>query len=185
MPPPSRRSKFSRLRRFGMVKAMLQSGLRRIMGCSLWSFWTVGYWGMAWLMVLRRLTSKTETLCFVGSWPFCAVLLFPTGTFDAFLLLCSHISLAVCVVLEVASLFCHEKCGEFVGWMPDAPLLGAVGSVSMYNQFHGGIPFRFYFWDTVAGAVVTAGYILGYGVVYWYIERRMIHTAETRRGQGS
>lgn len=64
-------------------------------------------------------------------------------------------------------------------------LLGAVGLVCMYNQFHGGIPFRFYFWDTVAGAVVTAGYILGYGALHCYIERSMIHTAETRRGQGS
>lgn len=124
-----------------MVKAMLQSGLRRIMGCSLWSFWTVGYWGMAWLMVLGHLTSKTETLCFVGSWPFCAVLLFPTGTFDAVFFCCVPIFLwAVRGVLEVASLFWHEKCGEFVGWMPDAPLGSCrvglhVQSVPRWNSF--------------------------------------------------
>lgn len=166
-------------RRQKIVKSFLQTGLERIRGCSLWTFWTAGYWGTAWLIVLGHLTSITETLCFVGSWPFCAVLLFPIGTFEESFLYCAPVCIWLFVVYwkRLLCFVTRNAASLLAGCL--IHILGAVGLVRMYNQFEGGIPFRFYFWDTLAGGVMTAGYILGYGVVHGYIERRMTRMAET------
>jgi len=44
-------------------------------------------------------------------------------------------------------------------------LLGGIGLVHIYNKFQNGIPFQFYFYEAIFGAGLTAGYILGYGIL--------------------
>ncbi|NCB53213.1 MAG: hypothetical protein EOM54_15260 [Clostridia bacterium] len=153
-----------------MLKSLLLSRFWRNMGCSTWSLWTVGYWAIAWLTVLCHLSSTAETVCFIGSWPFYAVVLTPT--LDVFFFLCVPIFIWLFLAYWTWLLrFVRRNALSLLAGCV-MHILGGVGWVCMYNQSHYGIPFRFYFGDTIAGGCLTAGYILGYGAIRMFFEKK-------------
>lgn len=147
------------------MRGLLRSLLFKSNGSWFWPVWTVGYWAVAWFAVLTRLTGITETICLVCSWPSYAIIFFPSGVYDATFFMCVPIFLGLFIFywIRLLRFVASGRVTLITGCL--FHLCGGVGLVRMYNESHDGIPFQLFFHETLWGIALTAGYILGFGII--------------------
>jgi hypothetical protein len=150
------------------LKKPLHSYLLKNKGHGFWPLWTVGYWTVSWYAVLRHLTGTTEVICFICSWPSYAVLFFPSGTYDAAFFLFVPVVYLLFISYWKRLLLFVTRGGMALTVGCLFHLAGGIALVRLYNESQNGIPFLFYFHETLWGAGLTAGYILGHGIMYMY-----------------